>query len=136
MPIRRVTIELDDSVDQTSPTNAPESLTPPKHEMGNEISTTPSGLPDYNADEYEVNQRSSYGKQETGRTFPDLIADFKDDPRAISTVLMFVPFIVFAPKIESITSLKYPIITGGILNFTWFVLPWIGRIIKRLFNKK
>ncbi|MEW6518680.1 MAG: hypothetical protein AB1461_04640 [Thermodesulfobacteriota bacterium] len=135
MPIKRLTIELDDSVDQISPTQVPGSLTLSRTEKTKE-DTTPSTLPTHYAEESGTEPINTYRSKQTGRTFPDLITEFMDTPRAMSTILMFVPFIIFVPKIDSIASFKYPVITGAILNLMWFVGPWLCSGIPRLFKKK
>lgn len=134
MPIKRVTIELDDSVDQTSPTSAPESLTHPKPEHLKD--STPSSIPDYSEDESNTSKIVSGSQiKKIGRTFPDLIIEFMDKPRAMSTILMFVPFIIFANKINSFYTFKYPIALGSILNFIWFCCPPIVKSISHILSK-
>jgi hypothetical protein len=62
-----------------------------------------------------------------GRTVPDLVAEFVNDPRAMATILMFVGFVVFVVKIQSINDFVYPVAMGALLNAVWFGVPWIQR---------
>jgi len=135
MSIRRLTIELDDSVDRTSPTKVPDSLIPSRQEKIDK-DITPSSLPTHYEEENDTEEVIAYKAKQTGRTFPDLIAEFIDNPRAMSTILMFVPFIIFIPKIDSIISFKYPIFTGVLLNLVWFLVPPICKIASYIFKKK
>ncbi len=129
MSIKRVTIELDDSVDTVTPTKAPPSLA--RQNKIKRTSSTPSGIPDYDNDANEDKQIIYSASKQTGRTFPDLISEFIENPRAMATILMFAPFIIFVSKIDGIAKLKYPIIVGGILNAVWFAVPLLGRLINK-----
>ena len=65
-----------------------------------------------------------------GRTFSDLIVEFKNDSRAMSTVLTLVPFIVIVTKNLSIEALEYSAIVALVLNIVWFGYPLIARIFR------
>jgi len=132
MPIKRLTIELDDSADQTSPTSAPESLVTVKSRAKRD--NTPSSMPTHYEDEND--EKGTYKTNKTGRTFPDLITESMDNPKVMFVILMFAPFIIFASKIDSIMSFKYPILTGLILNFFWFIVPWVVKSTSRLLDRK
>ncbi len=135
MPIKRFTIELDDTVDQASPTHVPVSLTLARTEKAKDNST-PASIPTHYAEDNDTEQQSTYRTKQTGRTFPDLITEFMDNPRVMSTILMFASFIIFVNKIDMISSFKYPLITGAILNLIWFVGPGLCSVSSRLFGKK
>ena len=121
MAIRRLTIELDDSDEKVRSTDIPESLKIPKKENATvEQATT---IPD--PDDTDANDLSKTPPQviTTGRTFSDLVAEFINDPRAMATILMIIPFLIFVAKINSIEYLKYPIVTGILFNLVWFGVP-------------
>ena len=129
MIIKKVTtIEIDDSIDLDSSTRVPQSL------AGGELKQIDAGTPaDFpQSKEIEESEKPQDIKPSTiiGRTFPDLVIEFKNDSRFMSTILMFLSFIIFVNKIDSIESLKYPIIMGIILNLVWF-FPKLIRIIKK-----
>ncbi len=129
MPIKRVTIELDDTIDSRSPTAVPPSLTPAKQTKPRDNTT--DGIPEYGEEGTGLAQRSSGRTTNTGRTFPDLISEFIGNPRAMATILMFVPFPFFVSKIENIDSLKYPAIVGFLLNLVWFTVPLLAKRFKK-----
>lgn len=133
MAIKRLTIELDDSVENIGPTGAPASLTEGKSTALKEISSTE--VTEYNTSiEADSPQDVPTVSVTTGRTFPDLIIEFMNTPRAMATLLVFVPFIIFAAKIDSIESLKYPLLTGCILNLVWFLGPLIANVLKFIYG--
>ncbi|MBU4288677.1 MAG: hypothetical protein KKI12_10965 [Proteobacteria bacterium] len=72
----------------------------------------------------------------TGRTFSDLVTEFINNPRAMATILMIIPFVIFVANIKSVEYLKFLIITGIIFNLVWFgvhgLIKTINYITKRL----
>lgn len=123
MAIRRVTIELDDSEEKVRSTDIPESLKLPKKE--NAIMEQATTVPD--PDDTDANDLPKTPLQvvTTGRTFSDLVAEFINDARAMATILMILPFLIFVTKINSLEYLKYPIVTGILFNSVWFGVPII-----------
>ncbi len=129
MAIRRFTIELDDSSEARSPTSVPVSLTGREPVPLKERGLTAVPEPD---DSVEADPKAVTPAPVTvGRTFPDLIREFIDQPRAMATTLFFLPFPVFVVKISNLESLLYPILTGCILNFVWFTVPLLSRLVER-----
>lgn len=121
--VTKVTIdEVNDSAEIGAFTNVPASLTGlASLEL---YKGTPTDIPEAeDIEETDSPQDTFVSPVTIGRTFPDLLVDFKNDTRAMATVLTFLPFIVFVTKIDSIGSLKYPIIAGVILNAVWFGVP-------------
>jgi hypothetical protein len=49
-----------------------------------------------------------------GRTFPDLVVEYKNDARVMTTVLTIVPFVIYAPK--TLFEFMYPILAEVIFN--------------------
>lgn len=134
MAIKRLTIEIDDLVDNTSPTQVPETLVKSTKEPSkgdNTPATIPTDYPEGN----ETEQPSTFRSNQTGRTWADLIIDFRDDSRVISTLLTVLPFVIFVTKIDSINSMKYPLVVSIILNFVWFAVPPICKRVSGLFKK-
>jgi hypothetical protein len=61
-----------------------------------------------------------------GRTFPDLVVEYKNDARVMTTVLTIVPFVIYAPK--SLCEFIYPILAAVIFNGVWFFTPYIANL--------
>lgn len=125
MPIRRritTTIdEIDDSVDRYSNTSFPTQ--PAEHLLSDADTGTLIGSPETTNEEV-FDSHSSYDSRTTkpaiGRTIADLIIEFKNDHRAMAMALTVVSFIIFIPKIDSIESFKYPLLTALLFNLIWF----------------
>lgn len=131
MAIKRLTIELDDIVDLKGSTTVPAALTS-KQEFSLERKQ-PTGIAAYEkTEETETLNLSEKLSPTTGRTFPDLIIEFKNSPRAMATILMFVPVILFVTKVKSFVDLTYPAAVGIGLNLVWFSVPLISRLVNRL----
>jgi hypothetical protein len=117
MVIKKLTIEIDNSEDPSRPTG-----------LGYKESVS-DGIDDAGqtklliASEDKQNDSSSESKCEIGRTFPDLIVEFKNDPRIIAVILFFISFVPFARHIKSFNLLIYPIVLGVLLNVVWFLFP-------------
>lgn len=134
MAIKRVTIELDDSPEGDKSTAPPSTQKQQEFTEAKKHSLT--GTPDYKySEETTLPNNQPTAPITTGRTFPDLISEFANNSRAMATTLIFVPFIIFVAKIDNIESLKYPVITGIILNTVWFGVPVITNLARWLFNK-
>ena len=133
MAIKRLTIELDDSAENIGPTAIPPSLTDSKSHLLKEIEST--DVTEYDSN-IETNTPLDAQTQHItiGRTFPDLIVEFMKNPSAMATILIFVPFIIFVAKIDCIESLKYPLLTGLILNLVWFGLPAVIKGLRYIFG--
>lgn len=134
MAIKRFTVEFDDSTDGQKATASPLVKAEQDYSESKKQELTSPGQYGYEEDT-ESSQEVSAPQVTTGRTFPDLISEFVNNPRAMATTLMFVPFIIFVAKIDSLEALKYPVITGLILNFVWFGIPAINNIYRWLFKK-
>jgi len=113
----------------TAQTTVPYSLTEDK-KPSLPVDTS-TAITEYDTDiEAEAPDEVPNISTKTGRTFPDLIIEFKNDPRAMATILICIPFIIFVTKISDISSLKIPFILGLILNAFWFGQP----LLKKLAN--
>ena len=134
MAIKRLPIELDDSDEKVRRTDIPESLKIPRKE--NTTMEQATTIPD--PDDTDANEHFKTPPQAitTGRTFSDLVTEFINDSRAMVTILMIIPFLIFVAKINSIEYLKFPIVTGIIFNLVWFGVPilikTVNYITKRL----
>ena len=123
--------EIDDSEDSLSPTNLTipnTGVSPSQAQVG-----TPIDFPDSNEDKSETypSHSSPVPQPTVGRTFPDLVVEFKNDYRAMAVLLTIIPFIIFVAKIDSIESLKYPLILSILLNLLWFVTPLFAALCRR-----
>lgn len=139
MAIKRITktkittIEVDDTVDTHSSTVAPSTLTSEKT-VGSGRSA-PTSVPEKDErDETDAPIDIVAPPRIVGRTFPDLIAEFIDNSRAMAIILVFIPFAVVLFKIDSVESMKYPAVVGLGLNALWFGIPLISSIGSRLIN--
>jgi len=98
MAIKRLTIVLDDSDEKIRRTDIPESLKIPRKENASiERATT---IP--NSDDTDANEHFKIPPQTitTGRTFSDLVTEFINNPRAMATILMIIPFLIFVTNIQ------------------------------------
>ena len=68
----------------------------------------------------------------TGKTFADLISECIQNPRAMSVILMVVPFVAYAFKIDKLENLMISLLMGVILNAIWFLFPLIIDLFKKL----
>lgn len=119
MAIKRLTIELDDVTDRVSPTTVPESLRPKKARELKQKELT--ALPrEEDTEETSLERAGAPRAKVVGRTIADLVADFANDPRAMATILMFLPFIPFVPKLDHLADLVLPTVIGVLLNVVWF----------------
>lgn len=134
MAIKRLTIELDDSIDSD------ESTAPPSESKGQEFTEAKkyslTGTPGHDyAEETTLPDNESAPPITTGRTFADLFSEFANNSRAMATTLTFIPFIIFVAKIDSIESIKYPVITGIILNSVYFGVPMLAGVSRWVLSK-
>ena len=137
MPIKRIikttSVEIYDSSDKLGPTSLPKEVAD-QSEISRKIQTI-TGLPTYGEEIGIENPESSTERipltAPIGRTFPDLIIEFKNDPFLMATFLLFAPFIVlaFSPRFEfkSLFDFKYPLFMGIILIIFYFSINKIGR---------
>ena len=131
MAIKKVSIEIDDSVEKYNPTDIPITLAEKKYIK--KSGATSTEITEYDQDiDADTPEVVPLPTITTGRTFPDLIVEFKNDPRSMATILTFIPFIIFIAKIDCVESFLYPLLTGAILNFVWFVIPLIQWAIKKI----
>jgi hypothetical protein len=124
--IKRFTIELDDAPDQGGQTSIPTTREDAREHKFKARQLT--GVPA--ASDLEETSSPNSGKavpRAPGRTFSDLVAEFMNNPQVMATILMFVPFIVFAGTVKAIYDLLYPTITGILLNVVWFGIAWLRR---------
>ena len=136
MAIRRLTIELDDVSDQNKQTTVPSLLGGDKeHPLQR---TMPTDIPKYEEplEESLVDQKNQTVEQKPGKTFADLILLCINNPRAMATILTFIPFIFFVPKIDSFAALRFPLAIGILLNCVWFLSPFVIRLCARKTNGK
>lgn len=125
MAFKRVTIELDDAPDRGDQTSVPGSQGGTR-EQGFKVRHT--GVPtESDAAETTSPNAGQAPPRAPGRTFSDLVAEFKNNPQVMATILIFAPFFVFAGSVKSIYDLLYPTITGVLLNIVWFGSAWFRR---------
>jgi hypothetical protein len=130
MAIKRLTIELDDSSDRVRPTTVPEGL---RVKEATELKQRELTSAPTEKDTVETISPlpGAAIPRAIGRTLADLIAEFLNDSRAMATILLFVSFIIFVPKIQKLDDLVYPIATGIILNVVWFGVSFIRRLRRK-----
>ena len=130
MAIKRLTIELDDAPDRGGQTSPPESLLarPEQSLKERELTSPPTGS---EPEETDASRPGIASTRPTGRTFPDLIAEFVNEPRAIATILMFASFLAFVVKTKELSDLANPLIVGILLNIVWFGVPWVARFRRK-----
>ncbi len=133
MAIKRLTIVLDDSQDMSAPTG---SLNlPAENEIAEQKKKNNTGLPDYaTVEETEPLEEGSPTEATVGRTFPDLIYQFGNNPKMIATTLMIISFAIFimGGEIEKVVEFKYPLIMGLIFNVIWFGVPLLQGTCRRI----
>lgn len=121
---RRITIAIDDSVDSHSPT--PIHIQPDTGLQSEDDTGTRTDLqvnPSEDAEEQPL--RNQRGEVRVGRTFADLVVEFKNDNRGMAIALTILPVALFVVKIDSVDSLKFPLIVAIVLNLVWFAGPSI-----------
>ena len=130
MAIKRLTIEMDDSSDRGRQTTVPEGLRVKEsiELKQRELTSIPS---ETDAEETVSPKPGAALPRATGRTVADLIAEFVNDARAMATILMFAPFIIFVSKIERFDDLMYPAATGVLLNAVWFGVSLIRSLRRK-----
>ena len=139
MAIKRVTIEIDDQVENLyNPTDMPKEL---KHEQTifpkQEIQTGELSFEESTKVEQDSKFSKRLSSKKTGRTYSDLFVEIKEDPRSIITFFTIISFAIFSLQISKLTLtnfLIYSFITSGIFNFVWFITPWIIRFFKKTPN--
>jgi hypothetical protein len=125
MAIRRVTFEMDDTIDKNPRTSVPSSLVSGKEIMKKrEENMTQS--PDTEDIDTESTLKGGIPKIH-GRTWSDLIHESKNTPRDMATLFIIIPFVIFVSKIDSIESFKYPIALGIVLNIIWFGVSYFTK---------
>lgn len=139
MPIRRrITIdEIDDTADIRSPTTSP--MMPPRRPLETPETET---LVEFPSEDSETKTRTSQDVRTSvpavGRTFPDLLVEFKNDNRAIVVAITFLTMVVFVAREMSLDSLLYALAAAFALNLLWFSIPAVVslcRWIRRRFVK-
>lgn len=128
--------EIDDSVDSRSPTSIP--VQPASEALDTETGT-PTDFPDLaDDDNSETHPWRNHRpvRPTVGRTFPDLVVEFKNDYRAMGVFLTIVPMLIFVAKIDSVESLKYPLIGSITLNVIWFGLPSVVNAFRWLRKRR
>ena len=125
MPIRRhITIdEFDDSADTRSPT---EPMIPVGKPLVDPQTQTQPAFPSEDIEtEFPPSYGTRYSGPNIGRTFPDLLVEFKNDPRAMVIILTIIPVIIFVIQEISLDSLIYALSLAVILNILWFGIPML-----------
>ncbi len=134
MAIKRVTIELDDSPEGDEPTSLPSPSK--KQEFTESKKQNLTGVPAYKESEAtDLPDKDTKPPATTGRTYADLFSESANNPRAMATFLMLIPFVIFVLKIDSIESMKLPVVTGIILNIVWFGVPLVTRLYHWISNR-
>jgi hypothetical protein len=76
-----------------------------------------------------------HGRSTVGRTFADLVFEFKNDNRIMAVIFTIVAFVVFVNRIDDLNSFKFPLITSAILNCVWFGVS-IQKALSKWFSSK
>ena len=130
MVIKRLTIEVDDAPDQRRQTSVPVSQQD-DHEQGFKVRQLTEVPTESEVSESLSPNAGQVVRRAPGRTFSDLVAEFMNNPQVMATILMFLPFTVFAGSVKAINDLLYPTATGILLNVVWFGIAWFRRNRKR-----
>jgi len=129
MAIKRVTFEIDDIDDLRSMTNTPlQRQFNPKGVINDQTKS----IEDYKDAEISKSDNLNTSKPTIGRTIADLVVEFKNDARVMTTLLVVVSFLLFINKLDSINKFIYPLLLSIILNIVWYSIPYLQ---KRFFNK-
>ncbi len=88
---------------------------------------------DGDQEEFKASNSSHIFKTTVGRTFFDLIFEFKNDPRWMTIFIVGLVFFTYTMKLSNINDFdfKYPSIIAGVLLLFWFVGAAIIEIGKR-----
>ena len=135
MAIKRLTIELDDSIDTAKSTAPPASLIPIKKALPEKMQNTgtPMEQDDYNKQETPFKELYS-GKssiETIGRTPSDLVFAFISRPEFIATGLIFLSFLIFVKRLQTLSDFWLPGTTSVIFNAVWFGIVTFRRIADR-----
>lgn len=132
MAIKRLTIELDDSVNQEAATSMPDSFIP-KRDLAEVTDSTTTNITQYTREEKEAPGKDTTVSVQ-GRTYADLIFECSNNPRVMATFLTFLPVPVFAAKLSCLSDLKYPAAVALGLNIVWFISPLLVKWLTRRAN--
>ncbi|MGA9365576.1 MAG: hypothetical protein WBW16_14525 [Bacteroidota bacterium] len=124
MAIKRLTLEIDDSPESSPTTGAMLEATPSAKAFTRNETTAVEHYDDNDAT--KVDKLKSQ-KTTTGRTFGDILVEFKDDPRFMTVFLVVVSFVVFINKLDSVSSFHLPLALSVLLNAIWHFAPLVIR---------
>ena len=128
MAIKRVIYELDDSTDLSPTTGATiEKLAADKEFLTNQTKS----LEEYKESESSKSDKIENIKPLIGRTIPDLIVEFKNDNRLMTSLITVMSFLIFVTKLDSLSNFQYPLVLSLILNVLWYSIPFIEKLFKK-----
>jgi len=127
MAIKRFTIELDDSNDSYSATGRTIHVSNGEKDFKENETAI---LEEYKTSENSKTDKITLPGRTIGRTFGDILVEFKNDPRVMVTLIFAVSFLIFMTKLDSIQQFIYPLTLGTILTLIWFMVPSIEKKIK------
>jgi hypothetical protein len=128
MAIKRYTFEIDDTLNAQSSTGVEIQKRP----IGGDVEKNQTrSVEAYGDAEIPKTDDLSPNKPTVGRTIGDIIVEFKDDRRLMTIVLIFVSFLIFVSKIDSISNFLHPLILALLLNIIYHSFPYIEKRIAR-----
>ncbi len=116
MAIKRITFEIDDQIDNHPVTGSTVKNIPVERESQKDQTRA---LGDYTESEASKNDEIATVKPTTGRTWPDLILELKNDAKFTSILMIIISFLFFIIwKSDSFNFLE-PLILSAILIFVY-----------------
>jgi hypothetical protein len=133
MAIKRVTFEIDDSLDRASGTASPASLIEKKKVLPAETpkTGTPDQQEDYLRPEALGKEQNGPKAEITGRTLYDLVFAFINQSAFMPTALTIIAFTISIVKLKTLKDFWIPIIMAIIFNCVWFGIIGVRHLITR-----
>ena len=121
MAIKRYTLEIDDSPEVNSITGASIATTSP---VRTPVQDQTSATEIYQDLDATKSDNLEPARITTGRTFGDILVEFKDDQRVMTILLVIVSFVIFVAKINSVENFAMPLALAFVLNIIWHGITW------------
>ena len=122
MAINRVTLEIDDTPESSPNTGATLDSTSGVKAIGNNETAALGQYDDAEATKIDMLKLQ---KPTIGRTFGDILVEFRDDPRVMTVFLVILSFVIFISKLDSVSNFDRPLALGLVLNLIWHLIPFV-----------
>lgn len=123
---------IDDSSHKIGPTSAPPNLQKKSPIEVKQKYPTGTAFEDESDEASSIDIGTSKPRP-FGRTLPDLVVEFVNEPRAMATILMLVSIALFVVKINGPSDFWMPLSTWAFLILLWFGVPYLSKLFS---NKK